>query len=102
MGLKERLKYKDEYCTKFVLKQIDTVKKYFGISHSKRVFALDWWFDRYYFLCGDKVYAVYFDYIDNDPYKLVVNSAYVITLKNSEISNFEEIKPDDTTKRISR
>ena len=102
MRLKEQLKYKDEYCTKFVLKQIDTVKKYFGISHSKRVFALDWWFDRDYFLCGDKVYAVYFNYTDNVPYKPVVNSAYVITLENGKISNFEEIKPDDTTQCIHK
>lgn len=28
---KEDLKYKDEYCTEFVIKQIETVKKYFGI-----------------------------------------------------------------------
>ena len=31
MRLKDRLKYKDEYCTELVLKQIETVKKYFGM-----------------------------------------------------------------------
>ena len=97
MILKNRLKYKDEYCTKFVIKQIDTVKKYFSISNSKRMYALDWWVDRYYFLCEDKVYAVNFDYIDSNPYKPTINSAYTITLKNGEIDNFEIIKPDDTT-----
>ena len=101
MKLKNRLKNKDEYCTKFVLKQIETVKKYFGISNSKRVYALDWWCDRYYFLCDDKVYAVYFEYENKDAYKPIVSSAYVITLKDGEVSDFKVIKPDDTTPKFN-
>ena len=62
MSVKTELKYKDEYCTEFVLKQIETVKKYFGISKSKRVYALDRWCRREYFLCEDKIYVICFDY----------------------------------------
>ena len=103
MSIKTQLKHKDEYCTEFVIKHIETVKKYFGISSSKRVYALDWWYDRYYFLGGDKIYAVYFDYMgDKYPYEPVVNSAYIITLKDGKISDFQTVKPDDTTPRFEK
>ena len=100
MRLKDRLKYKDKYCTKFIIAQINAVKKYFNIPNSKRVYALGWWCDRDYFLCDNKVYAVYFDHTDNDPYKQEINSAYIITLKNEDVCNFEIIKPDDTTSKF--
>ena len=101
MRLKDRLD-KDKYCTEFVLAQIETVKKYFSIPNSKWVYALDWWCDRYYFLCENKVYAVYFDYLgEKYPYKPVINSAYIITLKNGEIADFEVVKPDDTTPKFN-
>lgn len=98
MSVKDQLKWKDEYCTEFVEGQIAAVKKFFGINQSKRVYALDWWVDRYYFLCDDRVYAVYFDYEgDKYPYIPIVESAYIITLKNGEVADFKMIKPDDTT-----
>ena len=100
MRLKDRLKYKDKYCTKFIIAQINAVKKYFNIPNSKRVYALGWWCDRDYFLCDNKVYAVYFDHTDNNPYKPKINSAYIITLKNEDVCNFEIIKTDDTTSKF--
>ena len=100
MLTKNDLKYKDIYCTDFVIAQINALKKYFDIPNSKRVYALGWWNDRYYFLCRNKIYAVYFDYLDKDkrpPHKLVIHSVYIITLNNGTIADFEVIKPDDTT-----
>ena len=46
MFRKEDLKYKDEYCTKYVLKEIDLIKKYFKIKPNKRVFAFYIWCGR--------------------------------------------------------
>ena len=96
MNVKNQMRKKDKYCTEFVAKQIASVKNFFGIPKSKRVFALDNWCDRYdFFLCGDNVYAVYFEYKDKDV--PIVDYAYKITLKGGNLSEFEIIKPDDTT-----
>jgi len=62
MNLEKLKKYKDEYCTKFVLKQIDFIKKYFNIPFDKRVFWLERWCGRDYFLCGNRVFIVEFEY----------------------------------------
>ena len=101
MSVKSQLKYKDEYCTEFVLKQIETVKKYFGINGSKRVYALDRWCRREYFLCEDKIYVICFDYTgEKYPYIPIIESAYVITFNDKEIINFNTVIPDDTTPKI--
>ena len=98
MRFKDRLKYKDKYCTELVIKQIETVKKYFGISNSKRVYALDRWCRREYFLCDNKVFVICFNYKgDVYPYIPIIESAYVITLEDENVINFETIVPDDTT-----
>lgn len=103
MRLKDRLKYKDKYCTEFVLKQIDTVKKYFKIPNSKRVYTLFTWCRREYFLCEDKVYVICFDYEgDVYPYIPIIKSAYVITFNDKEILKFETVIPDDTTPRTTK
>lgn len=100
MNIKKQMIHTDKYCTIFVGKQISAVKKYFGITNSKRVYTLGSWQGREYFLCEDKVYVVDFDYTDNDVYKPIVDAAYIITIKDGNISNFEVIKPDDTTPKF--
>lgn len=99
MKFKQRLKYsKDEYCTEFVIKQIETVKKHFGIPNSKRVYALERWCRREYFLCDNKIYVMCFKYEgDKYPYIPIIESAYVVTLKNEKDFEFETVIPDDTT-----
>ena len=102
MRLKDRLKYKDEYCTKLVLKQIEAIKKYFGISNSKRVYALSKWCGKEYFLCDKKIYVICFGYKGAKyPYEPIIESAYVITLEENNIINFETIIPDDTTPKTT-
>lgn len=100
MSVKSQLKYKDQYCTEFVIRQIEALKKYFDISNSKRVYAFDWWCGRYYFLCEDKIYAVDFDYSFKESNKPVVASAYTATIKNHNIVDFKVVLEDDTTPRV--
>ena len=102
MRLKDRLKYKDEYCTELVLKQIETVKKYFGISSSKRIYTLDRWCRREYFLCDNKVYVICFNYEGEVyPYIPIITSAYVITLEENDLITFKTVIPDDTTPKTT-
>ena len=97
MNIKKQLSHTDIYCTKFVLAQINAIKKYFGINKAKRVYSFDRWCNRNYFLCDNKIYVTDFDYLNDDAYKPIVKSAYVITLKDKNSFDFETVIPDDTT-----
>lgn len=99
MNIKKQWLHTDIYCTKFVLTQINAIKKYFGINKTKRVYSLGGWDTRDYFLCDNKIYVIDFDYLNNDAYKPIIKSAYVITLKDKNTFDFDTIIPDDTTSK---
>lgn len=100
MELKQITKYKDKYCTDFVISQILALKKYFNINSSNRIFYLERWNDRSYFLCKNRIFVIGFEFKGEYPYQIEIESAYVITLDKKEIANFETIKADDTTPKF--
>jgi hypothetical protein len=87
MRLKDLKKYKDEYCVKYVLAEIDCLKKFCKIKRNARVYYLDQWQYQPYFLYGNTIYVADFDYKDKKGLQPKLKSLYSIKLdKNFEFT----------------
>lgn len=87
MKLQDIKKFKDEYCTRFILAQIDCLKTMCKSNKNARVYYLETWQFKSYFLCGNNLYIATFNYEDQDFLNPIFESLYSIKLdKNFELT----------------
>jgi len=113
MRLKDRLKYKDEYCTALELKKVELLKEHYNLSKNARVFILHSWCGREYFLYRNKIFVANFDidetfelettekHLKKAVKHLIIRTLYTVTLKNDVVEDFAIEIPDDTTPKTT-